>query len=684
MPHSPAFPTCAHPSRRPAIRPHKKLAPLAALFLSCTLLGTGLRAEEAPAPADELMELSFEELLNTEISAASKFSQRASDAPSAVTVVTAEDIRVYGYRSFADILKSIRGLYVTNDRNYSYLGVRGFARPGDYNSRVLLLLDGYRISDNVYDQAPIGLDFPIDVDLIERVEFIPGPGSSIYGSGAFLGVINVRTKNGADFAPGEIKAEVASADTMRGRVTGGKRFADGGQLLLSATVLDSDGRDLFFPEYDDPSTNNGVAEGLDYERSKNFFAKFSSGGFSADFAHAERNKGIPTASYGQVFNDPRSRTDDERSFINANYAHAWDDHDIEARVAYSDWSYDGTYVFDTPPVSVNRDGARGNWWDTEFKFGTRSFSGHHLVAGAEYHRDDSQDQFSYVEEPRLDYLDDHRSSYRYGVYLQDEITINSQLLINAGVRYDDYVSAGETAVNPRLAAIYKPRPTTSLKLLYGTAFRSPNAYELYYQSVGYKTNPDLKSEEIQTYEFVVEERRPHGLRLAGSVFQYTIKDLISLTTDPADGLLVFDNIDRAETTGAEFEIERIWDAGTRLRTSVSWQQATDADTGERLTNSPSLLANFNAALPVFKGFADAGLEAQYVGSRSTLAGNRAGSYTVFNLTLTTRKLVRNLEVSASIYNLFDREYGDPGSEEHLQDILIQDGRGLRLSGIYRF
>ncbi len=68
----------------------------------------------------------------------------------------------------------MRGLYVSYDRAYHYLGTRGFATPGDYNTRVLLLVNGVRLNDNLYDQANIGTDFPIDLDLIERVEFVSG------------------------------------------------------------------------------------------------------------------------------------------------------------------------------------------------------------------------------------------------------------------------------------------------------------------------------------------------------------------------------------------------------------------------------------------------------------------------------------------------------------------------------
>ena len=91
-----------------------------------------------------------------------------TEAPASVTIVTADDIARFGYRTLADILRSARGLFVSYDRNYSYLGARGLQRPGDYNSRILLLVDGHRMNDNVYDQAAIGPDFGLDPAMFER------------------------------------------------------------------------------------------------------------------------------------------------------------------------------------------------------------------------------------------------------------------------------------------------------------------------------------------------------------------------------------------------------------------------------------------------------------------------------------------------------------------------------------
>ena len=203
-------------------------------------------ADDASPP--DLSALPLERLLDLEIEGASKFPQKLTAAPSVVTVVTSSEIKEHGYRTLADILRTVPGLYVTNDRNYEYLGARGFGRPGDYNSRVLLLVDGQRINDDVYDGALIDRSFPINVDLIERVEFVPGPASAVYGSNALLGVINVVTRSARDIDGVEVAAEVGSLGARGARATLGHRASNGMDFLLSASRNRSDGADLYFPE----------------------------------------------------------------------------------------------------------------------------------------------------------------------------------------------------------------------------------------------------------------------------------------------------------------------------------------------------------------------------------------------------------------------------------------------------
>jgi iron complex outermembrane receptor protein len=140
------------------------------------------------------------------VEGASKREQDLTAAPSAVTIITSQDITQYGYRTLADVLNSVRGIYATNSRSYSFLGVRGFNRPGDYGGRNLILLDGQRLNEPIFDTAAFGQDFALDADLIDRVEIVRGPGSTLYGSNAFFSVVNVITKRGRDYNHSEASA----------------------------------------------------------------------------------------------------------------------------------------------------------------------------------------------------------------------------------------------------------------------------------------------------------------------------------------------------------------------------------------------------------------------------------------------------------------------------------------------
>jgi len=121
----------------------------------------------------------LDSLLNTRISSASKYSQTAAEAPASVTIVTADEIRLHGYTDLEELLESVRAMYITNDHNYAYLGTRGFSRPADYNSRVLLMVDGHTVNEKLWGGAGIGSDFPLNLDAVERIEIVRGPGSVI-------------------------------------------------------------------------------------------------------------------------------------------------------------------------------------------------------------------------------------------------------------------------------------------------------------------------------------------------------------------------------------------------------------------------------------------------------------------------------------------------------------------------
>ena len=221
----------------------------------CLIVLLLMKAASASAQSErDLANVDLEDLLRIEVQrvfGASERLQPVTEAPSSVTIVTADEIARYGYRTLADILRSVRGFYVTNDRNYSYVGVRGFARPGDYNTRVLLLVNGHRVNDNVYDQAAIGADFGVDVAMFDRVEIIRGPASSLYGTSAFFAVVNVITRRGASLNGISVDLDAGTLGTGLARVAGGRQFANGVDLALSGTLERSDGDTrLYFPAFD--------------------------------------------------------------------------------------------------------------------------------------------------------------------------------------------------------------------------------------------------------------------------------------------------------------------------------------------------------------------------------------------------------------------------------------------------
>jgi iron complex outermembrane receptor protein len=96
-----------------------------------------------------LGQLSLEELMAIKVDTvygASKFQQKVTEAPSSITIITADEIEKYGYRTLSDVLQSVAGFYVTNDRNYSYVGMEGISRPTDYNTHLLIMIDGHRVN----------------------------------------------------------------------------------------------------------------------------------------------------------------------------------------------------------------------------------------------------------------------------------------------------------------------------------------------------------------------------------------------------------------------------------------------------------------------------------------------------------------------------------------------------------
>jgi outer membrane receptor for ferrienterochelin and colicins len=653
---------------------------LVAIMLCATSL---VFAQQQPR---DLGDVSLQDLGNIQVYSASKHLQDQRDAPSSVTVVTADEIQKYGYRTLADILESVRGFYITNDRDYSYVGVRGFGRLGDSNNRILVLIDGHRINDNVFGEPYLGSEFLVDVELIERVEIIRGPSSSLYGADAFFAVINVITRKPPQLKGMELSFAAASFGTYDGRASYGGHYK-GIDMMLSATFYNSQGPTLFFPQFDSPATNYGITSKTDYESFQHALATISFHGFTLQGLFSARDKGVPTGYYGALFNDPQTQNHDYHQYFDLSYQHSmgekwdltartsYDQARLQAPVGYATGLPDGSTTVDTYSF-------RGNWSDSEAKVSGTLLEKHKITLGTEIIDNLRQDQGDYTALTNV-FVAVPASSMIWALYGQDEFSITPKLTLNAGLRYDHYSTFGGTT-NPRLGLIYRLFHPTTVKLLYGTAFRAPEPFETTpdYGAI-YDNNLQLRPEKIRSAEAIVEQAMGPHFTLSGSVFSNWISDLITVETNPVEQLM-YENSGKADAIGVEVELDGRWDGGLQGKASYSYSDAELPVTHQILPNSPQHLGKLSLSYPVMQRRLFASVDAQYTSSVQTLAGNSLGGFSVFNFTMLGHTLGKHLDASGSVYNVFNKKYFDPGRPEDPEDSLQQDGRNFRIKITGRF
>ena len=641
------------------------------------------RADEAKTKEPDFTSLSLEELGMIKVPTvfgASGYAQKTTEAPSSVSILTQDDFQRYGYRTLADALQSLQGFHVSNDRNYSFLGARGI-NLGDFNSRTLLLIDGHRVNNNLTDGAYLGSEFLLDVDLIDRVEVIRGPGSVLYGNNALFGVINVITRKGRQINGVEVSGEYASYDTYKGRVTIGKSFTNGVELLLSGTLVDSAGPEqLYYKEFNHPANNNGIAQDMAAESSGNFFGSLTYRDFTLQGAFSKREKVDPTAQQFTTFNDPRLVSTSDRSYVELKFTHQFPEVvDVTAKVSYDRNDFKIDYPSGNPvATAVYHEVQAGEWWGAELQLNKRIYDRHVITLGAEY-RDDFLQEKQVFDDIRT-YKDLHASRQSYGVFVQGELELLTNLHFTGGLRYDRYGDF-DPSLNPRLALIYNPWKQSAFKALYGTAFRTPNFLEL-----SDSRFRDIKPEEITSYELIYEQGIGAHVRSSLAGFYNQMDRLITFESGS------FANIN-AESRGAEVMVEGNWTGGIRGRASYTIQKTRNLSSNADFTDSPEQLFKFNLSVPLVEEKLIASLEYQHTSSRHTSFSNTSGAtvpgldtegFGVVNVTLFSHDLLKNLDISASVYNLLDKSYADPSTRYHQQDQLPRDGRTFRVKLTYRF
>lgn len=644
------------------------------------MLPMNTAAAEDQSPQVDLVSLSIEDLMNIEVTSASKKPEKIAEAPASVYVITHDDIERYGYKTISEALRRIVGLYVSSDRNYDYLGVRGYARPGDYSTRILLLVDGLRQNDPICNSAPIGEDLPLDIRSVQRIEIVKGPGSALWGTNAVLAVINVITRRGSDIEGSKFAQSIASGSGKTSFFEYGSTNPNGLEIAGSVTSLNSKGENsIYFPD------TQLTATGVDGSSGQRGYLSASYNGLNLLVSTGKYIKTIPTGSFDTVFNDPRTKSRDSRTIAALSYernACPKMSGNLYVRLYANSYDYDGDYVYDIdmPTLAIDKDTGSAKWWGGEARFSGEISPRLSFVSGTEYMRVNNMRLLNYVEDPYYSVkLETISSSTLNSYYLQASYDLSKSLRLLAGTRLDDYSTYGKSW-SPRGALIQKLNDSSTLKLLWGKAFRAPDGYECDYTKA-ITGNPDsnLVPEEITTTELVWDRALNNRARLVTSAYRYDLENIITQVDD-----IEFENSGTARSEGIESQLDYRLPDGSTAYVNATALKATDMATHQPISNSPRWLAGAGMCIPVLSDRFYLTPEVQLIGSRKTLTGNDTGAASVVNLTLSTHKAVSGWDISVKANNLFNTTYYTPGSYEHTQDSLPQEGRTLSIETSYSF
>lgn len=521
-----------------------------------------------------------------------------------------------GYPTIAEAVRGVRGVYLSDDRSYAAAGFRGFSRPGDYGNRVLVTIDGHPINDDYLWSSYVGYDARVDLDDIERIEVIRGPGSVLYGTGAFFGVINLVTRSRGGRTHGELGAGAAGDGVARARSTGVVRFGEDAGAWMTVSAARGAGRDFFFPEYvanpTDPNAERGAdgspvdgnARGLD-----GFDAAMVAGRaywrtLTVQWHLNTRDKAVPTAAYGAVFGDRRNRARDTRAFVELKFEPRLGKRtSLLARAHVNLYDFDGLVPY--PADNVDHEAYKGRWLGAELRAVVSPVDALRLTVGAEaaVHATTHQSESDAVSGL---YFSNDTPFVAIAPYLLGDVAPSKRIKLSAGVRFDyfSHLTGFDPggALSPRLAAIFKPWKGGNVKLLGGKAFRAPSVYELYGRGPGQAPSANLQPEQVFSGEVEVSHEVTETVRAIVAGYTNYVTGLIELVPIVGQpGVLRYENAPSPVlVAGGEAELRREWRQGWMFGATVSVQKASylDAPLLREVPNSPLVLGSVRGSAPI--------------------------------------------------------------------------------------
>jgi iron complex outermembrane receptor protein len=629
---------------------------------------------------------------------AAKREQSLGNVASAVTVISGDRLRRFGYRSVAEALRGIAGVFVDDDHMSERVGIRGLQPLGDFNTRILVLVDGATVTEPWAQFAGVGWDAPIDIDDVARIEIIRGPVSSLYGTNAFFGIINIVTK-GADQMP-KAWARISSQDyTTTGAQAGGAisaGFSSGNlrhQVRGSIAAMYRGGETLSVPEIGNDLTDDKVV-------GMNGSLVASSGGAFVQLRGYRRVRDLPFYPYLTTVGTTGNNNTDEQAMLEGGYTRQVASNlSVTGRVYANRYRFSDYLRYDTDPndpttIDVFRDFGDSKWLGAEVRTRWDILPKNELglTAGAEgtyiYSKSHSFDQ-SHVPDSNIP-----KSLNTQGVYAEVDGEPLSWFAFSGGARYDRN-SLFENRTSPRAALFVNSHDRYGLKALYAEGFRSPSPYEGYFaDGISLEANPALKAETIKSYEGVAWGKPLPGMSLRFSAFEWDATDLMVSVTDMNTGFLQYQNVASLTSKGVEGEMT--------YRNAAGWLGfggfSVDKVRDERLKyvpGAPWLTASGGVSTPPLWGRANLSTEVDVVGPRRTRTpGLDSDTFVLWDAILYAPDLMKNVDLTIGCRNLLgireqlpaqpDYDRADDMGNPITTPILPGEGRELYARIGYRY
>ncbi len=633
-----------------------------------------------------------------EVTAASRVTEMVEDAPSSVSIITGRELRAMAYPTIAEAVRGVRGVFLTDDTSYETVGFRGFSTPGGYGARVLVLVDGQPTNDDYVGSSYVGYDARADIDDIQRIEVIRGPGSALYGTGAFFGVINLVTRDRDAPTHGEVAVSTADNGVAHARATAQLRFSPDSGVWTSAAVSRGTGRDYFFQEYSGDAATGGVARGLDGFQTETVNGRIWYKALTAQWLLTSRDKTLPSGEFETIFGDPRTHFIDTRGLLELRFEPKISDRvQLLSRVHLNLYNFDDVLAYTPLAGGPAREAFRGRWVGVEQRAVFTPLPALRVTAGGEVQR-----HFETKQTGQNDggfYL---RRNDPYSViagYLVGDVTPSRAFKVSVGSRLDYYSNFG-SSLSPRAALIVRPYEAGNLKIVVGKAFRAPSVYEHYYTGPTQLPGLDLRPEEIISGEVEFTHRFSNALSATVEAYTNYVKNLIVLSgqgTSQSPNQYV-NSTSPIQTTGAEAEVRREWREGWMVGASYAFQRSVylnDSSEGavplRAVPNSPNHLASVKAAAPIVGSMLNAMTRLSFVGPRMDKYDQATDppqgttpSAVLWDVVLSGQAERYGLRYALGLYNATDYRYAVPVSREFLQDSIAQTGRTVLLSAQVTF